>query len=66
MLADATLEQMILELDHEIRDSGAFARDKERWPEGVHAEDCRLLLKYAKERMSFLDEALFSNAYYDE
>ena len=66
VLADATLEQMILELDHEIRDSGAFARDKERWPEGVHAEDCRLLLKYAKERMSFLDEALFSNAYYDE
>ncbi len=65
VLTDRSIEQMIYQLDAELRNSGAFARDKERWPEGVHASDCSQLLEYAKERLAFLDEALYDSEYYD-
>lgn len=66
VLTDEALEEMIRTLDHELRDSGAFARDHQRWPEGVHAEDCSLLLEYAKERFHFLDQALYHFEYFEE
>ena len=53
-------EEMIQELDHELRDSGAFVRDKERWPEGIHADSSEELLSYALGRLEFLDKALYN------
>ena len=65
VLNDEAIENMIIEIDTELRDSGAFERDKARWPEGVHAEDYAELFGYAKERLDFLDKALYDKKYYD-
>lgn len=59
ILSDEALEERILELNHIVRDSGAYARDQEKWPEGVYAEDCGTILNYAKERLHYLDSALY-------
>lgn len=59
ILTDEAMESIILEEDQKVRDSGAFARDQERWPEGTHAEDCGQLVEYAVDRLHFLDEALY-------
>ena len=59
VLTDENVEHIIAELDYEVRFSGAFARDRERWPKGVHANDTSELIWYAKERMKFLDTALY-------
>lgn len=64
VLTDAAVEEMIMGLDTQLRGSGAFARDKERWPAGVHAENCSQLLTYAKERLAFLDKALYNSNYF--
>lgn len=64
-LSDEALEEMIASLDKEVRASGAFARDKARWTDSVHADDYSELLAYAKERLAFLDEALYDEEYYD-
>lgn len=64
-LTEENLETMIYALDDQLRDSGAFARDKHRWPQGVHANNCQELLNYAKERLAFLDNALYDLDYYD-
>ena len=58
-LTDEKIEKIITELDYEVRFSGAFARDRERWPKSVHADDCSELIMYSKERMNFLDAALY-------
>ena len=60
VLTNEKIEEMILKLDHELRDSGAFARDKERWPEGIHADSCEELLSYSTGRLEFLDKALYN------
>ena len=60
VLTDEKLEEMIIELDHELRDYGAFERDKERWPEGIHADSSEELLSYALGRLEFLDKALYN------
>ena len=65
ILTEENLEEMIYALDDQLRDSGAFARDKHRWPQGVHAYNCQELLNYAKERLAFLDNALYDLDYYD-
>ena len=65
-LTNDVIDQMILQLDHELRDSGAFARDKERWPEGIHATDSSVLRKYAKERLNYLDIAINDFDYFEE
>lgn len=65
VLTNENLENMVYALDDQLRNSGAFARDKKRWPQGVHASDCEELLNYAKERLAFLDKALYDNEYYD-
>lgn len=66
VLSDEAIEQMISQLDHQVRDSGAFARDKMRWTDSVHAEDSSQLLEYAKARLAFLDEALHNSKYFEE
>lgn len=65
-MTDEALENIILTLDHQVRDSGAFLRDKERWLDSVHADDCNTLLEYAKDRLAFLDKALYNLKYFDE
>ena len=66
VLTDKDIDEIILQLDHELRDSGAFARDKQRWPEGIHAEDTSILRKYAKERLNYLDIAINDFDYFEE
>ena len=63
VLSDESIEQMILESDYQVRDSGAFARDKVRWTDSVHADDCSQIMEYAKMRLAFLDEALYNSKY---
>ncbi len=66
VLSDDAIEALILQLDHQVRDSGAMGRDEERWPDGIHAEDCTDLLTYAKNRLAFLDEALYNSSYLEQ
>ena len=60
------MDEIIQNLDHELRDSGAFARDKMRWSEGIHAKDVSVLRKYAKERLNYLDLAINDFDYFEE
>ena len=64
VLTDEAVEEIIEELDYQIRDSGAFARDKARWPEGIHAKDSSNLIEYAKKRLNFLDKAIYNFDYF--
>lgn len=57
--SDEALEARILELDQILRYSGAYLRDQNRWPEGAYSEDCSTLIEYAKQRMDYLDGALY-------
>ena len=66
VLTNDVVDQIILQLDHELRDSGAFARDKMRWPEGTHAKDTSVLRTYAKERLNYLDLAINDFDYFEE
>lgn len=66
VLTNDVIDQIILRLDHELCDSGAFARDKARWPEGIHAKDTSILRTYAKERLDFLDLAINDFDYFEE
>lgn len=66
VLTNEEVERIIMEFDHELRDSGAFERDHQRWPEGVHGEDCSQLICYAKERLDFLDKALYNFNYFED
>ena len=66
VLTDKDVDEMILQFDHELRDSGAFARDKARWPEGIHANDSSILRRYAKERLNYLDLAINDFDYFEE
>ena len=65
-LKNEMVEAKILELDHQLRDSGAFARDKQRWTESVHAENCNTLIQYAEGRLEFLDRALYNFELFEE
>lgn len=65
VLTEEHLEEMIAQLDHQVRASGAFGRDKERWPKSVHADSVEQLLNYATKRLEFLDKALYDIEYYD-
>ncbi len=58
-LSDEAMEERISGLNHIVRDSGAYERDRIRWPEGAYADDCRIVLNYAKERLEYLDTALY-------
>lgn len=66
VLSDEAVRERIFETDALIRDSGAYARDEERWPYAAHAVDCRPLAAYAKTRLHFLDKALWDFEYFDD
>ena len=58
-LTNEAIIDMIYQLDSKLRDSGAYARDEERWPDAAHANSSIVLEKYAMARLKFLDEALY-------
>ncbi|MGN0334325.1 MAG: CotH kinase family protein [Lachnospiraceae bacterium] len=60
ILSGDAVEERIMGYDHTIRDSGAASRDAARWPEGAHAENCMELIRYAKDRLRYLDGALMN------
>ena len=59
ILSDEYLEEHISQLDNQLRASGAYERDRERWPEGAHTDNYQRILAYARLRLQFLDNALF-------
>lgn len=65
ILSEKTIGEHIENLDAMVRDSGAYERDRERWPEGAHTESVQKLKTYAKKRLKFLDTALFDLENYD-
>lgn len=66
VLSNEAIEEIIRTQDDVIRSSGAFTRDKERWPEGLHAENCEELISYATGRLEFLDKALYNFSWFDD
>ena len=59
-LSDGAIEERISGLNHIVRDSGAYERNHVRWPEEAYADDCGIVLHYAKERLKYLDTALYN------
>lgn len=59
VLSEEALENRIMEIDHVLRDSGAYERERVRWPESALADDPQIVLNFAKERMNYLDSALY-------
>ena len=66
VLTNESILSMIDTLDAKVRNSGAFARDRERWPEGTHADSTKVLTNYALERLAFLDKALYNFSCFDD
>lgn len=59
ILSDEALELRVEQMNHILRDSGAYTRDQERWPESVYAENADIVLNFAKQRLAYLDTALY-------
>ncbi len=57
-LSDKAIEEQVLEYDRMIRDSGAAKRDAERWPGSAKTVHNWKLIRYAKNRLQYLDTAL--------
>ena len=55
LFTDEWMREKIGELEERVCASGAFARDEERWPEGNHDAQYGELLRYALERLDYLD-----------
>jgi hypothetical protein len=53
--SDEALQDRIAGLEHQIKASGAFAREDARWPEGNQEEDFSFLYDFAAERMKVID-----------
>ena len=58
-LSDESLEILVAKYDHILRNSGAYAREQMRWPESALSENAETVLNFAKERMAYLDTALY-------
>ncbi len=55
VFSDEALEERIRNLEHQVKDSGAFLRESERWPGGNQDEDFSFLYDFAVERMKAVD-----------
>ncbi len=60
ILSDEALEERIEGLQNQVINSGAFFRDRKRWPLGKYNKEADNLKEYAAERMRYLDESLSS------
>ena len=65
VLTDQEITKIVQNLDSEIRSSGAYERDRVRWPDGAHTNSCDRLLSYAKERLRFLDQAICDDDFFE-
>ena len=45
-------------MEHSVKDSGAFARENTRWPDGNQNADFSFLYDFASARMEVVDEYL--------
>lgn len=54
--SDEQLQERIADLEHRVKDSGAFARESARWANGNQNEDFSFLYDFARERMKALDK----------
>lgn len=54
--SDEALEERIAKLEHQVKDSGALAREDARWPGGNQDEDFSFLYDFAIDRMKIVDE----------
>lgn len=54
-LSDAHMEELMQSCIHLVQDSGAFARDAQRWPDSHHDGDYDGMRRFMRERMDFLD-----------
>lgn len=59
VLSEKGLEERVNRLNAQIRNSGAYERNHARWPQEAYTEDVSDILSYAKERMKYLDSALY-------
>ncbi len=59
LLSDEQLEERIQSIDHIIRDSGAYERERTRWPDSAQADDAGIVLNFARKRMEYLDSAIY-------
>lgn len=55
VFSDEALKARIALLEHQVKDSGAFAREDARWPDGNQNEDFRFLYTFTQERMAAVD-----------
>lgn len=55
VFSDESLSGRIAGLEHKVKDSGAFAREAARWPEGNQNEDFGFLYDFAEKRMQAVD-----------
>lgn len=53
--SDEGLQERIAGLEHSVKDSGAFAREDARWPNGNQDADFSFLYEFAAQRMQELD-----------
>lgn len=53
--SDEALQERIQALEHQIKDSGAFARECNRWPAGNQNEDFTFIYDFARGRMQAVD-----------
>lgn len=56
--SDEALWTRIADLEHCVKDSGAFARESTRWPNGNQNADFSFLYEFASARMGMVDEYL--------
>ena len=55
VLTDEWFARELENLQHTVVDSGAFERDRARWPEGNHEGDYASLSAYTQKRLAWLD-----------
>lgn len=56
VFSDAALLERIEALEGYVKESGAFTREQNRWPDGNADADFSVLKKYATDRLGFVDE----------
>ncbi len=56
ILSDESMQRLLEECVHQVQDSGAFARDAQRWPDSRHDGDYNGMRGFMEKRMKFLEK----------
>lgn len=54
--SDESLTNRIKDLEHKVKDSGAFKRESQRYPNGNQKEDFSYLYDFAMKRLAYVDQ----------